>query len=290
MNKVFILLVGAFFFSCAWTNVTSMRDPNYSETQFDSILVVAPFSDIEYRQYTESAFQKEMKKRGANVFRSIDMFPPTRYVSNTELLNTLVQNDIEAVLIIAFSDYWTSVGYIHPFSTTNGSASIIGNSIYYSQRAQTYWGFYFSKPRITFELRLYDTERGSTVWIAKTHTRGNAFADFKTLINSLARKSTKTLFEENLISDYSSQGRTQPKGTSVKSKHNPQLISTPQKSAKPTSPRTRLPNLRKLLPELDKYTDQQIIDVYKSHHPEWRNASDDEIILILEKKSKEKIN
>ncbi|MFQ5753667.1 MAG: hypothetical protein ACE5HI_16885 [bacterium] len=286
MNKSLIISSAALLFSCAWTNVTSIKDPNYSQIQFNSILVVAAFSDIEYRQDTELAFTKQLEKQGANVIRSIDMFPPTREVSNTELIDTLVENNIEAVLIIAFSDYWTSETYIPPYSTTSGSASIIGNSIYYSQNTQTYGGYYFSKPRINFELRLYDTHTGNTAWIAKTHTKGNAFADFNTLINSLASKSVKTLLEENLISDYSYRPRTQPTKTSIKSKNNPQLISSQETRPEVTSPATRLPNLRKSLPQLDKYTDQQIMEAYRSKHPELKNASDNEIIRILEGKSK----
>ncbi len=71
------------------------------------------------------------------------------------------------------------------------------------------------------------------------------------------------------------------------SKNKPQLVDT-QKQGYPedTSTSTRLPNLRKLLPQLDRYTDQQIIDAYRAKHPQLKDVSDDEIIRILERKAK----
>jgi len=286
MNKSLIILSAALLFSCAWTDVTSIKDPNYSQIQFNNVLVVAAFSDIEYRQKTELAFKKQLEKQGVNAVRSIDMFPPTREVSNTELIDTVKENNIQCVLIIAFSDYWTSESYIPPYSTTSGSASIIGNSIYYSQTTQTYGGYHFSKPRINFELRLYDTQTGTTAWIAKTHTKGNAYANFNTLINSLASKSVKTLSEEDLISDHAYRNRTQPTKTEIKSKNDPQLISTSEYSIEAPSSFTRLPKLRKSLPQLEKYSDQEIINAYRTKHPELKSVPDEKIIEIIEKKSK----
>jgi len=284
MKKSLILSSAVFLFGCAWTDVTSIKDPNYYQVQFSRVLVVAAFSDIEYRQDTESAFQRVFEEEGIVAIRSIDMFPPTREVSNEELVDTLLENDIDGALIIAFSDYWTTQSYIPQYSTTRGNASIIGNSIYYSQNTQTFGGYYISKPRVNFELRLYDTQTGNTAWIAKTHTRGNAFAKFNTLVNSLANKSVKTLMEENIISDYSYGQRTETTKTRLNPKSNPQLISAP-KTGSVVTPSTRLPNLRKSLPQLDKYSDQQIIEAYKSKHPELKNATDEEIIQILEIKS-----
>ncbi len=50
---------------------------------------------------------------------------------------------------------------------------------------------------------------------------------------------------------------------------------------------TNLPNLRKALPKLEKYSDEQIIDAYKKRHPELKDATTEELIKILEKRYSE---
>jgi hypothetical protein len=49
-------------------------------------------------------------------------------------------------------------------------------------------------------------------------------------------------------------------------------------------PETRLPYLRRAAPQLDKYTDEQIIRVYKKRHPGFENSSDEEVVEFLETK------
>ncbi|NIQ05198.1 MAG: hypothetical protein GWO20_05585 [Candidatus Korarchaeota archaeon] len=185
MKKLLIALTTVLFFSCGETDITSIKDPNYSQVQFNRIFVVAAFSDLEYRIKTESAFKKQLEKRGVNVVRSIDMFPPTREVeiSHYEIEYAIVDHNIQAVLIIATSYYWED---IYP---SRGMPPIIENSDHFGG-----WSSYL-------ELRLIDMLTENTAWIATTHTKDHAFAGVNTLINSMASTSVNTLFQDGLVSD-----------------------------------------------------------------------------------------
>jgi len=263
-----ILLLG-----CAWTKITSFKDPDFSNTNFSKILIIVPFSDLELRQTTEKEFQDALYSKGITAITSIELFPPTREFSPDEILNLLRKFNIDGILFIASEDYWTSPTYTPESRSTKGSASLIGNLISYSVSARKYRSNYLSKSHITFELRLYDVNTGRTAWIAKSNTRKNAFADFNRMMTSLAISTTNQLKKDGLINIlYKSK------------KENKNFVENSRKirEAKHKYIKTRLPKLRAAVPEFNKYTDEEIIAAYRQKHPKYKNVTDEEIIIILE--------
>ena len=67
--------------------------------------------------------------------------------------------------------------YIPETSSSQGDVSLYGNSLYYESYTREYGGYYVSKPRVKFEIRLFEVKSGEIAWIAISLTRDNAFAD-----------------------------------------------------------------------------------------------------------------
>ena len=198
-KQILFALIIIYLSGCAWTTLNTIKNPDFFQVKFRKLLVVAPFSDIGLRKQTESAFIAQFNLSGINAISSIEIIPPVKNYDEQELLSILKQNNIDGVLVIALQDYWSSQTYIPKSSLSRGSASLYGNSLYYRNYTQEHGGYYISKPRVKFEIRLFDSRSGKVAWLATSFTRGNAFANYNTLANSLAQEVVKRLREENVI-------------------------------------------------------------------------------------------
>jgi len=199
LKQLLLMLIVIYLSGCASTILNTIKNPELSEVKFRKLLIVAPFSDIGLRKQTENSFVAEFNSSGVSAISSIELIPPLKDYNEQELLKILEQNNIDGVLVVALQDYWTSQAYIPKSSSSQGSASLYGNSLYYKSYTQEYGGYYISKPRVKFEIRLFDSKSGQVAWLATSFTRGNAFADYNTLVKSLAKEVVKKLREENVI-------------------------------------------------------------------------------------------
>lgn len=198
-KQLLLVLITFYLSGCAGTTLNTIKNPNLSQEEFRKLLVVAPFSDIGLRKQTENAFIAQFNLSDVNAISSLELIPPVKDYNEQELLNILEQNNIDGVLVVGLQDYWTSQVYIPESSSSKGSASLYGKSLYYQSYTQKYGGYYISKPRVRFEIRLFDSKSGQVAWLATSFTRGDAFADYNTLANSLAKEVVKKLREENVI-------------------------------------------------------------------------------------------
>lgn len=196
------LTVAIFLFiitSCASTKITSVVDPEFKKAQFSDVLVISTFSDLMYKEKIEDNFKKFGNSKNISISTGSEILPPTRNYSNYEISNILEYNNIDCILVIALQDYWTSQTYVPKSTTTYGSASIIGNTIVYSQKKKNYGGGFISKPRVTFESRLFDAKTGNVIWRSTSLTKGNALADFSDLSSSLSRTTINKLLTDRII-------------------------------------------------------------------------------------------
>ena len=196
---ILVLVLTMFLVGCAVTTLSTIRNPELSQIKFGKLLVVAPFSDIGLRKQTEDAFIAKFNLSRMNAISSIQRIPPVKEYNEQELLKILEQDKIDGILVVGLKDYWTSQTYVPKSSSSRGSASLYGNSLYYRSYTQEYGGYYISKPNVKFEIRLFDSKSGQVAWLATSLTKGNAFADYNTLANSLAKKVVKMLIEENIL-------------------------------------------------------------------------------------------
>jgi hypothetical protein len=158
---------------------------------------MSTFSDLLYKKEIEERCLKYCKAYRINAYTASELMPSTREYTDAEINQILKENAIDGVLMIAMQDYWESNYYVPQYgSKTTGSATVIGNTISYTQQKQNYGGYSFSKPRIVFESRFFDFEKSTFVWRATSITRGNAFADFSILAENLTSEVTKKLYTD----------------------------------------------------------------------------------------------
>jgi hypothetical protein len=193
---VTIILV---LYSCAITKINSVTDPEFKNTHYSKLLIISTFTNLLYQQEIEKQFKQYCKYKDIDLVTGSELIPTTREYSESEISKILKQNNIEGILIIAMEDYWESDNYVPQSSYTYGSAYVVGNSISYSQRRQNYGGYTYSKPRTVFDNRLFDAESGKIVWKSSSITRGNAFANFSTLADSLAKATIDKLLVDRIL-------------------------------------------------------------------------------------------
>lgn len=213
LKQVLLVLTVLYLSGCAWTTLSTVKNPELSQIKFKKVLIVAPFSDIGLRKQTENAFVAQFNLSGVNVtaIPSIEIIPPVKDYDEQELVGILKKNNVDGVLVVALQDYWTSETYIPKSSSSRGSASLFGNSLYYQSYTREYGGYYVSKPVVKFEIRLFDSESEKIAWLGTSLTRGNAFANYNTLASSLAKKVVERLSEEKVVESKTSSVGSSPK-------------------------------------------------------------------------------
>lgn len=197
--RLLISLMSIFLMSCAATKMTAVRDPAASTLLYRNIVIIAPFSDLESRTIAENAFVQKLSEHGVQGISSITLFLPTRTYTEKELLSIIEDAGADGILFVILADAYTKQTYVPQSSTTTGTASLYGNILSYSSQTQHSGGYYISKPRVRYEIRLFDVSTGNTAWLATSLTRGNSFAGFNTLVQSLARTAVQKLNEDGLI-------------------------------------------------------------------------------------------
>jgi hypothetical protein len=184
---------------CVSTDLKAFRDPDFAGKKYQRILVQAGFSDLNMREAAETAFVERINKHAAVGIPSLSVFMPTRNYTADELGKIFTDQRIDAMMFVILTDAYTSQSYIPGGSTTTGQATQSGNTINYSAQTQNYGGHYVSKPRAKYEIQLFDIPSGKKAWIATSHSRGNAFADFGNMITSLADSVVDQLQHDGLL-------------------------------------------------------------------------------------------
>jgi hypothetical protein len=184
--SLFVLTVS----SCATTSISFLSNPEIRLSSFKKIMIYAPFKDISWRKSMENYFVEEFEKNGRIAVSSVEIISPLKTYTDEEF-NALLNNaGIDAVMAITVLDAYTDQAYVPQTSTTSGSARVSGNTIYGQSRTTTSGGYYVSKPRVKFEISLFQVKTGVLAWKATAFTAGNAFADTNALFKSLATKVT----------------------------------------------------------------------------------------------------
>lgn len=197
-----------FLFGCASTRMTSFKDPDYQNTEFKRILVVANTNDLEDRQKLEFKMVEAFSEAGVYALESYKLFPPTRELTDEEKVDLLLKNDIDAFISISVGESGVSEVYVPQTSSTTktkGEVNVYGNTARYKEKSTTTYqgGYTLNKPWAEFETKLYDVSNGQMAWIASSFTGGNAYANRNTVINSYCGKTVDQLIEDRLIEEKS---------------------------------------------------------------------------------------
>ena len=206
ISLVAIIIVSSqlLFIGCASTQITSFKDPDYQNSNFKRILIVANTNDLENRQQLETKMVESFSKEGIFALESYKLFPPTREFTNDEKVSLMLKNNIDAYISISVGESGVSQVYIPQTSSTTkteGNVNVYGNSANYKQKSTTTYdeGYTVEKPWAKITTNLYDVSNGKMAWIATSYTGGNAYASKKTIVNSYSNKIVEKLLEEGLV-------------------------------------------------------------------------------------------
>lgn len=205
-TKILLLGVAALigFGGCASTSMTSFTDPSYRTTTFSRILVIANLSDLQWRQRIESRLVQEFRENGIFAMEGMNLFPPTRDLTDQEKIDLLVQNRIDSYIVVDVGETGTQQVYIPQTGSstkTEGTVSIYGNTATYREKSKTttYGGYTVSIPWAKFDAKLFDVSNGQNAWVASAFTGGNAYANFNTVINSFCGKTVEQLVKDGIV-------------------------------------------------------------------------------------------
>ncbi len=205
LRFIFPVLFLACLLGCAaGTKMSARVNPAYEQQTFKKIYVMSSFADLELQTAFEEKLQNSFRGHGVEcVFESWVEFDYDVRDAD-QLLRILDSTGCDGVLAVYPAGSGLSQAYIPKTtsSSTSGSGRVdsFGN-IYYNEKTRTseYGGYNVNKPWANFEATLYDAATFQVAWKASAHTGGNAFANWKTVVRSMAGQTVSKLSEQKLI-------------------------------------------------------------------------------------------
>lgn len=186
--------------------VASWDNPEIADQKYNNILVTAMVADISTKQSLEDDLVDELKERGVETTKSLNLFPPKlrdeKMRSKEELLNAIEENQFDGVITVTVIDQENEARYVpgnYPYSPVNSFG-------YYG----TFWGYYnFWYPQVYntgyydidrtyfLETNLYDAKSEKLVWSAQSKTVDPA--TLETFTENFSEKIIKSIAEKNLL-------------------------------------------------------------------------------------------
>lgn len=204
-----IIILSIFLYGCASsTQITgSWKSPEASAQQYQRIVVAALTDNVLARQEVESDLQAQLRLRGIEATKSIDLFPPSvasKAGPDVNLLLERIKEDrYDAILTAALVDEQTETRYVpgnvgyRPMTRFMWYGSFRG---YY-----TYWyptlydpGYYTEDKIYYLETNLYDAQTDKLVWAAQS--RSYSPGSLRRAAAKFAEITVQKMSEDNVIS------------------------------------------------------------------------------------------
>jgi hypothetical protein len=172
------LLLSISFLGCAPTTqlTGSWKSPEASKP-YNRIVVAALTDNVLARQEVENDLQAQLRMRGIEAIKSIDIFPPSRGSKNGPDVNLLLErvrdDGYDAILTAALVDEKTQTRYV----PGNYGYEPMTRAIWYGRFRgyYTYWypilydpGYYTEDKIYYLETNLYDTASEKLLWSAQS--------------------------------------------------------------------------------------------------------------------------
>jgi hypothetical protein len=198
---LFLLTINS---SCARTKMVTQINREYATRTFRSILVATPMWDMGLQAHFEDKICDKLTAKGVQSFADHEIIFRGKDYSEDEILAIWDSLGIDAVIIVTPEDYGTTETYVPPSSETKVDANVQDNGngryrITGKAKTQTSGGYYIDKPWGLFTVEVLDAKTGETVLVGTAKTKGNAFANTKTLHGSLASKIVALLKRDGFI-------------------------------------------------------------------------------------------
>ncbi|WP_224744097.1 DUF4136 domain-containing protein [Pontibacter aquaedesilientis] len=202
-------ILSLFLYGCASsTQITgSWKSPEALPQQYQRIVVAALTDNVLARQEVENDLQAQLRLRGIEASKSIDLFPPSAGAKTGPdvnlLLDRIKENGHDAILTAALVDEKTETRYVpgnvgyRPMTRFMWYGSFRG---YY-----TYWyptlydpGYYTEDKVYYLETNLYDAQTDKLVWAAQS--RSYSPGSLRRAAAKFAEITVQKMSEDNVIS------------------------------------------------------------------------------------------
>jgi len=199
LKRLLVLVVplATAFAGCAWTGIESQVLPTYSGSQFSNIGVLVDLPDPILQRDAEKRFVAELQAAGVKAVAYSSLVPLTIRSSPDERLEIFDDRGADAVLHVFCTSAGSTSFYVPQTSTLTGSVNPATGDVWAT--STTYGGYSMSKPWADYVVELIGLRSGDVVWIGYSETRGNAFADSKTLLRSLADKTADQIVKDGVV-------------------------------------------------------------------------------------------
>ncbi len=207
MRKFLIIQITFLFFikvnaQFSGSDITSFKKDNYEIKLNANILITFNASDLSLRKNAEQYFVDELNKIGINAVSYIILFPPLREYDQNYVDSILNKNKITMYLSIDITDVFQKEVTIPESYSTHSTYIGNGNIITEHSRTDVSGGQKISKPRMNFDVEIFDYSIKENIWKASVKTRGNAFSNYDDLCKKLAKAATSKIKEDFNKSSY----------------------------------------------------------------------------------------
>ena len=209
MRSRLLALISACLFvaACAYTDVSDFTDPAYraSGQSFDSVAVFAFGFDIGEQQDVENQMAELFSEQGVGAITGTQLAPPTRRMSDVEIVDAITRSGVETVLMISqeaseITESRAPMSYIP--GQTSGTVTTFGNTATFnSYQTPGYFvgGGTIDRPNRWYRAALLDARNGAVIWQSDASSRGSGTASFSTLNRSVVNQLFDALQDAELF-------------------------------------------------------------------------------------------
>ena len=204
------------------TSLVHVGDEKYKGAEFITIVVSAPYEDLEIRSYIESQFKIAFANVHTEVHRAMDLLPPFKVYSRSEVQDIMIKNEIQCVLVVGVADYWKTYYSTPSKSVTKSKSSVITNyksvssggllgirttgsaSSSVTSKSETTHipGITLSKLHVKLDARLFAINseyKAVPIWRANSTTSGDFFTKDSKVLLEAAYRIDSVLKEERVL-------------------------------------------------------------------------------------------
>lgn len=127
---LYFFVVCLFFTSCSSVKISTVKNQEKRIFNTEAIVVYCNSADIEFRTILESTAKEYFEKNGKSSIQSINLFPPIREYSLTEVYEIIEQNNFDSILFISQIASEKETGFVQvygvlvPVSSLNTSFDV----------------------------------------------------------------------------------------------------------------------------------------------------------------------
>ena len=161
---------------CASIRMTSVTDPAGKGKHYQSFIVLAKLADQDMRAHVERRVAERLKEAGVEGIASLDLLPPTKEYTESEITTQLWARGIEGFLVLSVNESRASRASAGPDTVSEGSAP----------------------PTASLRTELFDVLQQKRAWISTAQAKGSEVATFNT-VAPYCDKIVEQMLADNLL-------------------------------------------------------------------------------------------